>query len=304
MMRTACLSLGCLLLGAAALAGAQPAARDRAAWVALARGGFAVPEGQRAASLLLEMDALLSSPDPVLRDEVAYGAAERWLLREKRLTPAEVRLVMAQWTSNLDRGLGEAGTDTVFGRSFSALCLSLAAALDLTTPFLEPGDVQALFDRLLDYLARERDLRGFEAGRGWMHSVAHTADALKFLVRSPRLPAGGDVRLLAAVRAKLEASDAVFAWGENDRVALALHSAVRRADADPAAFDAWAAHWVEAHGRLWAGGPMVDTARFAAVENARQVLRSLAAALSMEAAPTPNGEAARRAAIAALAKMR
>ena len=92
---------------------------------------------------------------------------------------------------------------------------------------------------MLDYFERERDLRGFDPVHGWMHTVAHTSDALKFLARNPKLRAGSDVRLLAAVRAKIESHDAVFAWGENDRMALALQSAVRRPDADAAALTAW-----------------------------------------------------------------
>jgi len=60
---------------------------------------------------------------------------------------------------------------------------------------------------------RERDLRGFDAVHGWMHTVAHTSDALKFLMRNPKLASGSDARLLSAVRAKIEASDVVFIWG-------------------------------------------------------------------------------------------
>ena len=40
------------------------------------------------------------------------------------------------------------------------------------------------------------------------------------------------------------------------------------------------------------------------VENAKQIVRSLLAALSMETAPTATGEAARQTLIAALAKLR
>jgi hypothetical protein len=87
-------------------------------------------------------------------------------------------------------------------------------------------------------------------------------------------------------------------------MALALQSAVRRPDADAAALDAWAAHWVEAHKALWAKGPHVNPVVFAQVENAKQVMRSLHAALSMEAAPTPTGTAAARTVLAALATMR
>jgi hypothetical protein len=49
---------------------ANAAPRDRAAWVALARGGFVVPDGERAVDLLVEMVPLLASPDHVLLSTV------------------------------------------------------------------------------------------------------------------------------------------------------------------------------------------------------------------------------------------
>lgn len=282
----------------------QVPSSDRSGWIALAKGGFVVPEGRTALDLLLDMNPLLGSADPVLRDDVAFSAAERWILRQRRVPPADLRTLLQLWTKNLDDGLGGSADDRVFKRSFSALCLSLIAAADLSAPFLEAAEAQAFFDRMLDYFRRERDLRGFDPARGWMHTAAHTSDTLKFLSRNPKLAAGSDARLLAAVGAKIESHDAVFAWGENDRMALALHSAVRRPDADAAVLTAWTASWVKAHQELWANGPQVDSRRFAVVENAKQVMRSLHAALSMDTAPTPHGDAARQTLLAALAKMR
>lgn len=302
MARIALLTLG-LAMAVPAVAGAQ-GARTKDEWVALARGGFVLAGEQRAVDVLLEMNPLLSSPDPVLRDEVAFSAAERWILRDKLVDAAGLRRLMDQWSRNLAVGLGESGTDSVFGRSFSALCLSLIAAADLQASFLEAAEVESLFGRMLDYFAKERDVRGFDPARGWMHSVAHTADVLKFLARNRKLGAGVDRRLLDAVRAKILAADTVFTWGENDRMALALQSAVRRDDAIPAALDEWTAHWVEAHRALWSGGPQVNPRTFAQTENARQVMRSLYAALAMEAAPTANGTASAKAVLTALAKMR
>jgi hypothetical protein len=270
----------------------------------LARGGFVIPDGRTAIDLLVEMNPLLASDDPTLRDSVAYSAAERWILRDRKLSASDLRVLLRLWTRNLSDGLGTAGDDRVFKRSFSALCLSLIAAADLSTPFLEPAELQGFFDRMLDYFRRERDLRGFDPVHGWMHTVAHTSDALKFLSRNPKLVAGSGTLLLAAVRAKIESHDAVFTWGENDRMALALQSALRRPDADAAAWTAWTGYWVKAHEDLWVNGPQVDPHRFARVENAAQLMRSLNAALAMESAPTPTGEAARQTLIAALAKMR
>jgi hypothetical protein len=299
------LALALMLATLPAVGAAQPPRpADRAAWVALAKSGFALPQGQHAIDWLVAMEPLLASPDPVLRDEVAYGAAEQWILRDRLLSPADLRGVMKRWSDNLERGLGESGNDGVFRRSFSALCLSVVAASDLAAPFLAPAEVKAFFDRMLEYFVREQDLRGFAPRSGWRHGVAHAADALKFLARNPKMAAGVDARLLNAVRARIESAGAVFAWGENDRMALALHAAVRRADADASALDTWSAAWVEAHRALWAGGPQVDPRQFAAVENAKQVMRSLHAALSLEAEPTPAGAAAAKTVLAALAKMR
>ncbi len=286
----------------AATAGAQ--SRTREQWVALAQGGFAVPAGETPHGLLVEMNALLASPDPVLRDEVAYSAAAAWVVSKRLLGPDDLRRLITLWSANLDDGLGTSGDDRVLKRSFSALCLSLIAAREAATPFLTATEVEALNARLLDYFGRERDTRGFVPGRGWLHSVAHTADAFKFLARGPQWTPAQTARLFDAVARKVEAETSVFVWGEPERLGAALHAAVRRPDADASAFEAWTTRWVERHTALWAGGPNVDPARFAVVENAKQTLRALAALLAMEPSPTPTGESARRAALAALARMR
>jgi hypothetical protein len=299
------------LLGGLALAltisppaSAQPApSRSRDEWIALARSGFALPPGANAVDLLIELNPMLASTDPVLRDDVAFTAAERWI-RDGRLQPAELRQLQQLWLRNLDDGIGAEKADTVFKRSFSMLSLSLVASRDLTAPFLEPAEVEAFFDRTLAYFREERDVRGFDAVRGWMHTVAHTSDTLKFLVRNPKLPRGRASQLLGAVRGKVESADTVFTWGENDRMALALQSAVRRNDADAAALEEWVAFWVDQYKVLWAKGPQVDPRRFAVVENARQIMRSLVTALSVETAPTSAGDSAKRTLLAGFAKMR
>ena len=290
------------ILGLAASAAAQDS-RSRADWLALAKSGFALPDGRSAIDVIVELNPLLASTDPALRDDVAFTAAERWI-REGRVSPDDLRRLLKLWTSNLSDGLATPGDDRVFKRSFSALCLSLIAARELTAPFLDAAEVASFFDQTLDYFERERDLRGFDPVRGWMHTPAHTADTLKFLARNPKLPAGNDLRLLDAVRRKVEASATVFTWGENDRMALALQSIVRRPDGVSAHLEAWTAQWLEQYKRLWSKGPQVEPAQFARVENARQIMRSLHAALTMEASPTSNGDTARKIVLAALAKMR
>lgn len=293
-----------LALGAWPATVASQGTRTREQWVALAKGGFVVPAGETASGLLVQMNGLLASPDPVLRDEVAYSAAEKWILRDRVVAPDDLRRLTAQWTANLADGLGTTGDDRVLKRSFSALCLSLVAAREAATPFMTADETQGVVDRMLDYLARERDLRGFDATKGWMHAVAHTADAFKFLARGPQWTPAMLPRLIDVVSAKTAEAEAVFTWGEPQRVGFALQAAIRRSDADVAAVERWIAAIDTDFKGLWAKGPVVAPRDFARVENRLQVLRGLHTALAMDAAPTPTGEAVRTAAIRALARMR
>lgn len=278
--------------------------RSRDQWIAMARGGFVVPRGTPAAELLLDMAPLLASADPVLRDEVAYSAAERWILRDRVVTPDDLRRLIARWSAMLDDGLGATGDDRIYGRSFAALCLSIAAARHVATPFFDAREAQALTERLFDYLSRERDLRGFDAGGGWMHAIAHTADAFKFLARSGHWTPANTARLFTLLSDKAGEVEGVFQWGEPQRIGFALAAALRRDDADPATLDRWIATLDAEFRALWSKGPVVTPRDFARVENRLQMLRGLHTALAMDAAPTTTGEAARRAAIAALARLR
>jgi hypothetical protein len=277
------------------------APHDRAYWLAVVKSGYAVPERADAFELLVEMNELLGSADPVLRDQVAYEAAARWIYRDRKLSTAELQRLLALWSGNLSSpGTADAA---VLRRSFSALNLSLLAALDNVAPFM----TQAEFDRLLrdglSYLRRERDMRGYEPGTGWFHATAHTADLLKFLARSPRLPAGAQADILEAVTDECIDAGGVFVWAEDGRLGQVVRSLARRADAEPAAFDAWLAGTQRRHRDLWAQAPAVDPARFAEVQNLVLVLRAAFAALSADSDLAPPAQSIRQALAGTLAKM-
>ena len=287
-----------------AQAGPGGQARSREAWTALRDAKFAVPAGETASGLLREMNALLASTDPFLRDNVAYEAAARWIYTDGLLSPDEQRAILSQWTANLREGLGEAEGDAVFLRSFSALNLSIVAARDNREPFLTKPEFDAFLDAMLAYFEGERDARGYEPAKGWVHAAAHTADALKFLARNTKLDAAQQARLLAAIDAKARDFGAVFQWAEDARIADVLVSLAARADFDQAAFEAWLATIPPRRKALWANAPAIDAARFPEVQNLTLVLRAALAALSMPAEIPPQAAAARTSIIATLRALR
>jgi hypothetical protein len=268
---------------------AVPAPHDKAYWQAIAAHDFDPPAGTTAAALAPELVDNLASADPELRDDLSETILTAWIYRKKLLGPDDLRPLVATLRANLRAGIGETGTDTVLRRSFSALTLSIVAARDNEAPFLTRAEHAALLDAAIEYLRDERDLRGYDADRGWIHSAAHTSDLLKFLARSDNLPRDGQARILAALAAKNRDAASAFVQGEDERMARVVISIVRRADFDRDAFTAWLDRVRES-----AAFPRdVSTASLRAQQNARHLLTALFAALTADDRPSDGAAAAR-----------
>jgi hypothetical protein len=267
--------------------------RGKAFWKALA-AECVMPAGESASGLVREAVSLLGSPDSEWRDDVGYGVVASCVYRKKLLRPDERRALTAELSANLRRGIGESGTDSVLRRSFSALDLSILAALEVQDPALDEPGYRRLLDEALSYLRDERDLRGIEPRVGWIHATAHTADLLKFLARDSRMAAADHARLLDAVWSKLTAPGTpVFTHAEDERLAAALVSVVRRADFDPAALDPWLARFGALEKQVWEKNPPEPTT-LAASQNARNLLRSFYVLLSLPQPEPTSGQAAAR----------
>ena len=102
----------------------------------------------------------------------------------------------------------------------------------------------------------------------------------------------------------LRIRDDVFVWGEPERIGFALQSLVRRADFDTATVETWAAPWIARHKALWKNGPAIDPVAYVPIENAKQVMRAVVTAISMERVPPPPADASRTHLLRALAAMR
>ena len=215
---------------------------------------------------------------------MGYDALARWIYRDGLVPPADLERLRLKLQGGLRKGLGETGTESAHGRSFSALGLSLLAATDLKRPFLSQEGFDGLLSAAVDYLGAEKDLRGFVVPSGWVHATAHTADVLKFLARNPRLSPAGQARIVDAVAGRLRSAGIVFVWGEDERLALALVSLTRRKDLDPKPFEAWFAALAAENNALWKNGSAIEPRAFFSVRAQKQALVHLAALLGREEA--------------------
>ena len=208
-------------------------------WQAIARNDYKPPAGKSTAELSQPLSAMLGSPDPEMRDQIAYTTFAHWIYQDRTLSPDDLRPLITEWLSNLTKDVGGAGTDAVLRRSFSALVLSVVMARDNAAPFLQEEEFRRILNGAIAYADAERDLRGYDPEKGWFHSAAHTADLLKFLGRSRYLKEADQASILGAISRKMTSAEIVFTFGEDERMARAVLSIVARKDFDSRAFQEW-----------------------------------------------------------------
>ncbi len=199
----------------------------RVNWKAVHDDDFAVPAHLPLADLTAELTTLLGDPDPHLRDELALTVLATWIDRGvyDDLLPG----LGDGMAAGLRVGLGERGTDTVFRRSFSALVLASCIARDVSRPLVPGGKVLDWGDRIATWVLAERDVRGYVPGRGWAHAIAHGADALRVLARSPHLGAAELGIVLQVIGERVAAPvDGLWTNREADRLAQATVQVLRR----------------------------------------------------------------------------
>lgn len=179
--------------------------------------------------------ACLGSPDPAVRDDFAFMLWTQGL-RGQHLKPDGLRPAKQRLTAVLAAPDDAAG----FSRPFAALALSEVARADRVEPFLTDAELHALAETGATYLRGVTDYRGFVAGQGWRHGVAHGADLLMQLSLNPRLTRADADLLLGAIAAQVApAGSHAYVHGEARRLARPLLFLAKRTDIDDAAWAAW-----------------------------------------------------------------
>ena len=179
----------------------------------------------------------LASPDPVLRDAIAFEGLSSWM-RAGQLSAATLRGI----TRTLVAQLAPAKRDDAegFAQPFAALTLAEVARADRTLPFLDSEDRAALLEAAVNYETAVRDYRGFDARDGWRHGVAHGADLLMQLALNPAVGRTGHDRILTAVAPQVApAGEHFYIYGEPERLSRPVLLVARRGTLDAAEWRAW-----------------------------------------------------------------
>ncbi|MFG2951458.1 DUF2785 domain-containing protein [Streptomyces adustus] len=142
---------------------------DHFTWSSIAAEGFPFPEGVPASRIGDELSAMLVSPDPEVRDDQAYTAAARWI-GEGRLDEVLEHLG--------DTAVRRFTHPEIQARTFAPLILRCVLARAVAAPGVIPkAAAERWYAPFAAWYPTERDTRGWDDTLGWLHAVAHGADA-------------------------------------------------------------------------------------------------------------------------------
>lgn len=176
---------------------------------------FPLDEDADAGAYALSLTECLGDPDPVLRDEIAFGGISH-ILRSGRVNEEGLRALKADLIERLDRPSDPDG----FEKPFAAIALSEVARTDRITPWMSEAERSELVTVGSTYLRGVRDYRGFVDGEGWRHGIAHGADLLMQLSLNPALPEGSAQPMMVAIGVQIASQEApAYIFDEPRRLA-------------------------------------------------------------------------------------
>jgi Protein of unknown function (DUF2785) len=252
-------------------------------WERVLADGCRVPE-EPLHDLTAEVVGMLGDPDPYVRDGISLSVLTAWITEgvyDNLLAALGDGLV-----GGLRVGIGSAGDDTVFRRSYSALALASVIARDNEAHVLPRQTVLAWADRAVSWLMGERDLRGWVPDHGWAFALGHGADLFAHLFASRHLGRDELSVLIEVVADRLlQPTTYVLQHGEPDRLAFATMSLLHR---DLVAIDVLE-RWLDRLAAVftWQTPPRPDQAGYPVYVNAAAYVRALHTQLLLGVRHTP-----------------
>lgn len=170
-------------------------------------------------ALALQLLNCLASPDPILRDGIAFEALSYWL-RNDQLSQS----IYIQMFNHLTHVLNS-NVEDFHGvyQSFSILTLSEVARVDRKLPFLTDKQRVYLVKIGTGYLTNLKDYRGFSDKVGFRHGIAHSSDLMLQLTLNPAIKKPQLDKILKSLASQTSAHEQhSFINGEPKRIAMAV----------------------------------------------------------------------------------
>lgn len=180
-------------------------------------------------SVLKSMIVHIGSTDSELRDQLIYTSFYQLIIESNLMEPQLLTELLDICISELMfKGVGEKDTDSVFTRAFTTLLVALILYKDNLENFLSQDKINNVKEKVMKYIYLEKDVRGYVAEKGWAHSMAHAADAVKELVMNQKLKKESYPEILKMLWSKVLVSSSAYVHNEEERLLIPILEMLQR----------------------------------------------------------------------------
>jgi hypothetical protein len=210
-----------------------PDGYTRAALTDLKSREWAIADDAARNRFARNLTACLASPDPELRDGVAFEALQH-LLRTRQLSEDTMLALQDDLEARLQAPEGPG-----FERPFAALALAEVARTDRIQAYLTTARRERLVTAATTFLRGVRDYRGFDDREGWRHGVAHGADLMLQLSLNQAIDKAQLDRIRDAIASQVAPVTHAYVFGESLRLAAPIAYIAQRNVFSEAEWAAW-----------------------------------------------------------------
>lgn len=213
---------------------------DRARLEALRAAEFEIADTRERERFARALAACVASPDPFLRDRIAYEGLTRMLRGEQLSVRVRTHLtndLLARMESDDPQG---------FEQPFAALVLSELVRADRINGYYTDAMYDDIVARSAHYFSSVRDYRGFDETEGWRHGVAHGADLLMQIALDPNFNEPAHmIAIRDAIATQIAPDGHFYIYGEPERMMRPILFLARRNVFTEAEWTAWFAQIAE-----------------------------------------------------------
>lgn len=222
--------------------------------------------------LAMQMVKHIGDVDPVLRDELILTGLYH-MIYEKKLSMACMKQIFCLLISDthLFYNIGNTSDDSVLKRTFSMLIIGVLIDYHHLNgkELLSNEDIENVIEKMIVYLKKEKDLRGYVEASGWAHALAHAGDTIAELSVYEHLSVQQALQLLEGIRDAYCVTTCVLINEEAERLTTAIVKYYEKFSCHEAVLR----DWVLSFSRLEA--PNSYPLRHYFNENLKNLLRSL-----------------------------
>ncbi|PAF35297.1 hypothetical protein CHH69_12185 [Terribacillus saccharophilus] len=171
--------------------------------------------------LLFSMLPYIGDLDPILRDRLIYGLASKWIT-QGLVSPITMNQILDELLTG--RYLYK---EEKFTRSFTTLWIAAILYRHRKEAFLSAAVIERVFQALLTYIQQETVGEGYDETYGWVHTLAHAADALDELIQLAELTNDQRQTVAEEIINKMAFPYNALSHEEDERMAFVIHSALR-----------------------------------------------------------------------------